>query len=240
MEKTLKEFSRENVIELLKFMGNLLKDETTIFLIGGCNMSLKELKAVTKDIDLVVLTKTEYNHLNAVLVSWGYNCHEETFSPNFYKTSIIVFMKDDRRIDVFVKVVCSQLELTPEMQKRSEVYAVWGNLNVRLVSNEDIFLFKSITDREKDVDDCYSLISTGLDWEIIKQELHRQEGKALWRFWVYEQLSRIKNKYGITTPIEGYIRKLVKEKWQEKPQDFMTGIEDAKNNYSGRLGNFPE
>ncbi len=233
MERELKEFSRTEIIELLKIIGDKLTEKTTIFLIGGCNMSLKEIKAATKDIDLVILTKKEYNHLKAVLVDWGYNCHEETFSPNFYKTSIIVFMKDDRRIDVFIKTVCNQLELTPEMQKRSEKYAAWGNLEVRLVSSEDIFLFKSITDREKDVDDCRILIGEGLDWEVIKQELHRQEGKALWRFWVYEQVCRIRNKYGEIIPrrMLDYIWKLVKEKWPEKPQDFMAGIEDAKNHH---------
>lgn len=233
MERELKELSRAEIIELLRVIGDELKEKTAIFLIGGCNMSLKGIKAVTKDIDLVVLTKKEYYCLKSALVDLGYNCHEETFSPNFYKTSIIVFMKDDRRIDVFVKVVCSQLELTPEMQKRSEVYAVWGNLKVHLVPNEDIFLFKSITEREKDVDDCHILIGEGLDWEVIKQELHRQEGKALWRFWVYEQLCRIRNKYGEIIPrrMVNYIWKLVKEKWPEKPRDFMAGIEDAKNNY---------
>ncbi|MBI4980101.1 hypothetical protein HZC30_00920 [Candidatus Woesearchaeota archaeon] len=185
---------------------------------------------MTKDIDLVVLTKKEYDRLKSALVNLGYSCHEETFSPNFYKTSIIVFMKDDRRIDVFIKTVCSQLELTKEIQNRSERYAAWSNLEVRLVSSEDIFLFKSITDREKDVDDCRVLIGEGLDWKVIKQELHRQEGKALWRFWVYEQLCRIRNKYGEIIPrrMLNYIWKLVKEKWPEKPQDFMAGIEDER------------
>lgn len=228
MERKLKEFRKEDIIELLKKIGEQLKEKVIIFMIGGGNMSLKRIKAVTKDIDLIVLTKREYDELKEVLIGLGYDCHEETFSDDFYKTPIIVFMKDDKRIDVFIRDVSNQIELTKEMQKRSQEYGKFDNLAVRLVSNEDIFLFKSITDREKDVDDCYSLIGVGLNWEVIKRELWGQEGKALWRFWLYEQLSRIKNKYRITTPIESYIWNLVKERWPEKPRDFMEGIEDER------------
>lgn len=226
MERRLKEFRMEDIIELLEEIGEGLKERVTIFMIGGGNMSLKRIKAVTKDIDLIVLTRREYDSLKEVLIDLGYDCREETFSEDFYKTPIIVFFKEDKRIDVFIKDVSNQIELTKEMQERSREYTRFDNLVVKLVSNEDIFLFKSITDREKDVDDCYSLIGVGLDWKVIREELHRQEKKALWRFWVYEQLSRIKNKYGITTPIESYTWNLVKEKWKEKPTDFMEGIED--------------
>lgn len=230
MERKLKEFSKEEIIGLLKELGNRLKKEITIFMIGGGNMSLKEIKAVTRDIDLIVLTKKEYDTLKETLIRLGYDCHEETFSEDFYKTPIIVFLKDDKRIDVFIKDVSNQLELTKGMQKRSKEYVKFGNLKVKLVSNEDIFLFKSITDREKDVDDCRVLIMGGLDWELIKQELYQQEGKALWRFWIYEQLSRIRNKYGAVIPRKmfDYVWRLVKEKWPEKPINFMEEIKDER------------
>ena len=226
--ETLKEFSQEDVIELLKEIGSKLKEEITIYMIGGCNMSLKNIKAVTRDVDLMLLTKKEYQSLKETLTIMGYECREEMFCEDFYKTPIIVFLKENKRIDVFIKNVGNQLELTEEMQKRSKKYEKFSNLTVMLISNEDIFLFKSITDREKDVDDCYTFIQTGLNWDAIKTELQQQETKALWRFWVYEQLARIKNKYKITTPIEDYIYSLVKEKWLSRPSDFMEGIEDEK------------
>ena len=226
--ETLKEFSQEEVIELLKEIGSKLKEEITIYMIGGCNMSLKNIKAVTRDVDLMLLTKKEYQSLKETLTIMGYECREEMFCEDFYKTPIIVFLKENKRIDVFIKNVGNQLELTEEMQKRSKKYEKFSNLTVMLISNEDIFLFKSITDREKDVDDCYTFIQTGLNWDAIKTELQQQETKALWRFWVYEQLARIKNKYKITTPIEDYIYSLVKEKWLSRPSDFMEGIEDEK------------
>lgn len=230
MEKKLglKEFTKEEIIELLKQIGNRLKEKITIFMIGGCNMSLKNIKTITRDIDLIVLNEKEYKSLKKTLICLGYVCHEETFSKDFYKTPVIVFLKNDKRIDVFIKNVSNQLELTKEMQKRSKEYDKFGNLRIKLVLNEDIFLFKSITDREKDVDDCYSLITRGLDWRVVKQELLLQEVKILWRFWLYEQLCRIKNKYAISTPIENYVWNLVKKKWSYKPSDFMEGIEDER------------
>lgn len=228
MEIELKKYTKEEIIVLLKEIGDKLKEEIAIYLIGGCNMSLKNIKAITRDIDLILLTKKEYENLKEALVKIGYECREETFCEEFYKTPIVVFLKEDKRIDVFIKNVSNQIELTREMQKRSKEYVKFNNLKVMLIPNEDIFLFKSITNREKDVDDCYSLIQTGLNWEIVKAELHQQETRALWRFWVYEQLARIKSKYKITTPIEDYIYSLVKEKYQSKPADFMNGIEDEQ------------
>src|SRR3989344_482740 len=228
MENKLKEYNKEELIELLKEIGGNLKKELTIYMIGGCNMSLKEIKTTTKDIDLIVLARKEYKNLKNALVSLDYECHEEGFSKDFYKTPIIVFLKNNKRVDVFIKNVSNQIELTKEMSKRSREYNKFEKLKIMLISNEDIFLFKSITDREKDVDDCYSLIVAGLDWEIIKHELQIQEIKVLWRFWIYEQLCRIKNKYIITTPLENYIWKLVKDKWYLKPKDFMNGIQDER------------
>lgn len=232
MEKKLrlKEFTGEEIINLLRKIGNRLREGVTIFMIGGGGMSLKGIKAITLDIDLIVLTKKEYKNLKKILIGLGYECHEEILSENFYKTPIIVFLKNDKRIDIFIRNVSNQLELSKEMQKRSQEYAKLSNLIIKLVSNEDIFLFKSITDREKDVDDCRTLIVGGLNWEVIKKELHNQEGKALWRFWLYEQLCRIRNKYGAVIPKEifDYVWDLAKKKWFSKPTDFMEGIEDER------------
>lgn len=231
MEKRLKEFSRESIIELLKEIDKEMKEEITIFMIGGGTMSLRMLKRATMDIDIVVLSKKKYDILKKALSTIGYNCFEETFEKDFYKSPVIVFIKDSKRIDVFVKNVSNQIELSKDMQKRSQKYGKFGKLIVRLVSNEDIFLFKSITDREKDVDDCYSLITSGLDWKVIRQELHQQEKKILWRFWVYEQLCRIRNKFGkliIPADFFNYIWNLVKKEWNRRPEDFMEGIEDQR------------
>ena len=227
----MKEFSQQDIIQLLEEIGTRSIEPIIIFLIGGCNMSLKGIKAITRDIDLVILTKKEYVYLKKTLITLGYTCHEENFSKNFYKMPITIFLKNDKRIDVFIRDVCNQIEVTKEMQMRAEDYQEFGKLKIKLVSNEDLFLFKSITDREKDVDDCRILIAGGLNWEIIKKELHQQEGKALWRFWVYEQLSRIENKYGKIIPkkISDYLLRLVKEKWSERPKDFMKEMKDEIN-----------
>lgn len=231
METKLREFKKEDIIDLLENIGNNLEGDITIFMIGGGNMCLKDIKAVTQDVDWVVLTKEEHDNLSKVLNGFGYECHEENLSDEFYKTPIIVFLKrkEKRRIDVFIKNVSNQLELSKSMEKRSERYSKFNKLKVMLVSNEDLFLFKSITDREKDVDDCNSLINIGINWKIIKKELENQEGKALWRFWIYEQSCRIRNKFGklvIPDNFFDYVKGLVKEKWKKRPEDFMEGIED--------------
>ncbi|NJE12843.1 hypothetical protein [Thermococcus sp. LS2] len=47
---------------------------------------------------------------------------------------------------------------------------------VYLVSKEDIFLFKSVTsmERVRDIEDLIALVETGLDYEIVIQEIENQ------------------------------------------------------------------
>jgi len=50
------------------------------------------------------------------------------------------------------------------MQERSEPFLDTDRLTVQLVSNEDIFLFKTIAGRDDDIEDMNMLVQTGLDY----------------------------------------------------------------------------
>jgi hypothetical protein len=91
-----------------------------------------------------------------------------------------------------------------------------------LVSSEDIFLFKSLTGREQDINDCFVFIDAGLEWDIIIQECisqHRENVK--WIFWLYEQICRIEEAKDITIPKKKDIFKVCKDNWKKRPSDFM-------------------
>jgi len=47
-------------------------------------------------------------------------------------------------------------------------------LTVRLVSNEDIFLFKLIAGRDDDIEDMNMLVQAGLDYDVVRDELEAQ------------------------------------------------------------------
>ena len=48
---------------------------------------------------------------------------------------------------------------------------IYEKLDVNLVSNEDIFLFKSMTLREGDVLDCDRIMKQGIDYDIVYNEI---------------------------------------------------------------------
>lgn len=227
----LKKFKKKDIINLLKNIGQRIEEDTTVFVVGGSAMSIKGIKAVTRDIDLVIMTKRQYDNFYKTLIKMGYICDGETISEDFYKTPVIFFRKGDKKIDVFIRDVGDKILLTDHIQGRSALLGRFGKLIVKIASNEDIFLFKLVTDREKDLPDCATLIKEKLNWNKIKEELHRQETKELWRFWVYEQLCRIRNKFGtklIPASFMNYMWELVKEKWGKRPEDFMEGIIDER------------
>jgi hypothetical protein len=62
--------------------------------------------------------------------------------------SIILEQKGFPRWDIFVEVVSDVLQLTPAMRERSDVTQRFGSLMVYLLSLTDIFVFKSVTERE--------------------------------------------------------------------------------------------
>ena len=51
------------------------------------------------------------------------------------------------------------------------------HLNIFLCSNEDVFLFKTLTERPGDLEDCIALSRKGLDWNRILSELKHQMDK---------------------------------------------------------------
>ena len=134
---------------------------------------------------------------------------------------------DDSRIDIFLKQVGKMLRLTRGIIKRAKLYQSYGKLDVSLVSNEDIFLFKSMSSRSGDIEDCDRLIQEELDYGIIYDEIIEQSKQGRkWFFWIYESLCRLEEHNGIRLPIKDRVFSLVKEHWKDHPSDFM---EDVKN-----------
>jgi hypothetical protein len=108
------------------------------------------------------------------------------------------------RWDIFVETVAGQLRLTPEMKERCDEHREFGNLRIHFLSLTDIFLFKSITDREGDLEDG-ALIArqADIDWDEVMQELRTQEKLSVqyFSFAVLDTLDVLEERYGIDPPI---------------------------------------
>lgn len=65
--------------------------------------------------------------------------------------------EDGFRWDIFHEYVCRKLRLSTGMIQRSKVLFESGLLTVRLISKEDVFLFKTVTERDDDEADLLLL-----------------------------------------------------------------------------------
>lgn len=170
-------FTAKQLEELLAEIGQSLEKNFKAYLIGGCNMSLQGMKASTKDIDLVVETKKDFESLSATLLKIGFR--QSKNAPKAYEKmspSGIFENKNRPRIDVFTKIVCNALHLSKEIMEKSRPRQ-YGKLTIKFISPESIILFKAITEREGDLEDIATIMRREKpDWEFFMDELERQHG----------------------------------------------------------------
>lgn len=211
----------------LKDVGKEVGKPVKIYMIGGGALSFKKLKDATKDIDIIVISKEDCNTLDKAIKKAGFTLETE-LEDEFYLTALAVYVKDDEsRIDVFLKQVGKMLMLSDKMLRRSNFYQSYGMLDVHLVSNEDIFLFKSMSSRPGDIEDSNRLVMEGIDFDVIYDEIVEQsKAGRRWFFWFYENLCKLENFSGAVVPIKGKVFSLVKTYWKERPDDFMNEIID--------------
>lgn len=165
--------------ELLK-IDALLKNNVDIYLIGGSAMSYYGIKDATKDID--VLFKNQYDcadFFNAI-TELGYETSEQYFPPVIQMEATFFVYKDDEIwIDLFVENVMNKFELSQSIQKRAvKTDLSTKKLMVYCLDPHDIFLFKSITSRERDESDLILLLTkTTINFKIIHKEITNQYKK---------------------------------------------------------------
>ena len=203
---------------LFKEINQLINIDINIYVIGGAVLLYRDIKPTTKDIDVVVDTKEEFNELITILKQIGF----ESSSPltggyQHFKLSE-QFKRGGIHIDIFLREVCSKFLFSKTMIVRSENIISLDKIKVYLSSNEDVFSFKTMTDRPGDLDDCISLAQRGLDWDAILSEILFQiekSGKDIWITWVNERLINLEER-GVVIPILKKTNKLAIEYMESK------------------------
>lgn len=106
------------------------------------------------------------------------------------------------RIDLFLGSVCHTLKMSKGMVSRSAEYLKYGNLRNRVCSKEDIFLFKALAGRPRDIEDMHRLARIGLDWDVIVGELQAQRRNldSTDINLLKRSLEALNTAYGITAP----------------------------------------
>ena len=104
---------------------------------------------------------------------------------------------------------CNCLELTQNIAERCEALGTYKKLTVKMFSNEDVVLFKAITDRDRDTSDIAEVIkSSKIDWEVILKECALQSGDRHWYGALLNKFHDLKENYGIDAPIASRLQEL--------------------------------
>ena len=110
----------KNIEELFKQIDKSLKKKITICTIGGVVLLYQGLKDATKDIDIVVRTKTEFIELQKALEHAGFAPKIPGKGYTHFNLNQI-FIKDKFRIDLFEKEVCGRFCLSKTMIERAKI-----------------------------------------------------------------------------------------------------------------------
>src|SRR5579872_3079645 len=198
----IKKFSESDLINALTDIGAKLTKKMQVYLIGGCAMTFMGAKAATKDIDVIVTSPKEAANLKVAMEDSGFR-HVNKLTGEYKALDATVIMEraDKMRFDVFTRKVCGKLEIDEKMQSRATFYRTFGNLDVYLMSGEDIFLFKGITERTTDLDDMLIFVQRGINWDVVKDECFSQKKSAQWADFLGVKLLDLKEKHGIDSPI---------------------------------------
>ncbi|MFW6144455.1 MAG: DUF6036 family nucleotidyltransferase [Candidatus Natronoplasma sp.] len=191
-------------------VGKGLSQKTDVYLIGGGNLILRGLKDSTKDIDIVLGGKEDLDRFVSALQKAGYE--RNTVLKKTYErldTRTVLEKTNHPRWDIFVEKVAGMLRLTEEMKARISKKEDYSDLTVHLVSLTDIFLFKSVTDREGDLEDAALIMQQGeVDWDHLMGEIKKQEetSERIFSFSVLTTLEILEERYDLESPI---IKKLI-------------------------------
>lgn len=221
-------FDKNELESWISSVANKLEMECSVYMIGGAAMSFRGLKTATKDIDLIATDKNEFEVLDHAILSAGF-ARATDLDDEFYLTALSVYEKGDSRIDVFLNEVGKMLNLSQNMKKRATLFKEYGKLKIFLASNEDIFLFKAMTPRKGDIEDCARFIREGLNYDIIYSECVEQSSEnKRWHFWLFEKICEIEEQTDMDVPIKSKLLKIVKEDWSNKPGDFLATVSNPE------------
>jgi len=191
-------------------IGGRLRGKVEVFLLGGGAMCFRNQKNATKELDLVFKNTKEFNAFASAIAKLGFS-EPKRIETEYVemKASGIWKNRDGLRLDLFVGKVCGVLELSEWMASRSELLGTYGNMAVKMVSNEDVILFKGITERADDANDIAAIIRTSrIKWDVVLAECAAQSDAKAWYVALYNKLVELEEMHKITVPIARRLKKL--------------------------------
>ena len=167
--------SRESIKAEFASMDDRIDREITVYLMGGGAMTFRGLKNSTYDLDLLVTTHRDFISLRDLLLGIDYKRVKNPTDEYKGLGAAVLLEKDGScRFDIFDRKVIKKIRLTHGMRERADMVFKGSKLCVYALSNEDIFLFKGVSGRTRDISDMINLVETGLAFDVIIKEFQNQ------------------------------------------------------------------
>lgn len=127
MEKYITDFTQ--ISEAFDEIDKNIRNKINVCLIGGAVLLYHNAKPGTKDIDLIVNSKEEYESLINTLKKNDFTLEKPTREYNKLNLENIL-IKDNYRFDIFNKIVCNNLFLSENMIKRAKLIKEYKNIKL--------------------------------------------------------------------------------------------------------------
>ncbi|MBU2639141.1 MAG: nucleotidyltransferase [Nanoarchaeota archaeon] len=190
--------------ELLSLIGEEIKEKINCYIVGGSAMLYHGVKEATKDIDIVFDDKKSKEIFEKVLRKLGFKERDIRVIYFKKKNPPLLLERGEERIDIFIKKVVT-FEITENIKKRVGKVYEYGNLIVKVVSPEDIILFKCATERAGDRIDAINILKKfNINWNIIIEEAINQTKLESYLFpvFLYDFLEELKEDFKADIPRE--------------------------------------
>lgn len=206
----MKLYEGDKIEEVFKGIEECSDDRIEAYLLGGGAMIQHGFKTATKDIDLVLDNQEHLTRLTIALKEIGYETVTEL--ENVYKkmdAKTVLERENSPRFDIFLDIVCKKLVLSENIKERSSNFIDLNNLTIKLLSKEDIFLFKVVATRERDLEDASRLVESDLNWSVIVKETGEQSiyTDRKWFPLLYQAIEELEEEYSQNCPVKDEIYK---------------------------------
>jgi hypothetical protein len=114
-----------------------------------------------------------------------------------------ILIRNEYRADLFCRRVCGKFALSEKMKERASLVLTLNRSRLFICSLNDIFLFKSMTERAGDLSDCFNMATEyELDWGAVLDEATEQcvNERGVWITWITDRTEELHER-GVNIPI---------------------------------------
>lgn len=205
-------YPKQRLVTCFQELDRRLRTDVDVYLIGGSNLTLRNLKGTTANVDAVVRDGEELEELVRALRQMGYQQREYPGTPyESLGADAILENGDYPRWVLFSDKISRSLRLTPDIVERSSKTRQFDNLRIHIVDTRDVFLFKSVMGRDTDFEDA-ALIArhTDISWEEMFKELKNQDDISRKKL-TFSLLNLLSDVYEVEFPIDSDLANYVLE-----------------------------